>query len=221
MGSLTLGQVMSEATSMLGNRVDVTQSRASFYANQAAAFIWRVENHDLAEAIAVSSTTSGENKVTLPSDFEQVISISNISMSPPQLLTAVNTDDLDSDWTFVATPTRYALYSTHVQWWPSPDSSYSMQIRYRSKYAQIAATGGFFSIGTRYDMAHLYLTASMIADGVHDFENSAFFGQKFASTMASMPSDLAMRQRSREGMRVSLPHDPRGSQRLDSMTSLL
>lgn len=221
MGSLTLGTVMSEATAMLGNRTDISQSRCSFYANQAAAYIWRVENHDLAEGIAVSSTTSGENRVTLPSDFEGLISISNLSSSPPTVLTAVNTDDVDSDWTFLGEPIRYALYSNYVQYWPSPDSSYSIQLRYRTKYATVSATTNVFSVGTRHDMAHLYLTAAYIADSVYDRENSAVFQQKFVSQMASMPSDLAMRQRSREGMRISMPHAQRGAQRLDSLTSLL
>jgi len=221
MGSLTLGTVMSEATAMLGNRSDISQSRCSFYANQAAAFIWRVENHDLAEGIAISSTTSGENRVTLPSDFEGLISISNLSTTPPQVLTAVNVDDVDSDWTYLGTPTRYAMYANYVQYWPSPDSSYSIQLRYRTKYATVTGTANTFSIGSRHDMAHIYLTASYIADSLYDRENSALFNQKFISHMASMPSDLAMRQRSREGMRISMPHDPRGFQRLDSLTSLL
>lgn len=221
MGSMTLGTVMSEATAMLGNRTDVAQSRVSFYANQAAAFIWRVENHDLAEQIAVSSTTSGENKITLPSDYEQLINISNLSQTPPQLLKPWNTDDVDSDWTYLGEPTNYVLYSNHIQFWPSPDSSYSLQIRYRSKYATVAATGNTFSIGTRYDMAHLYLTASYVADSVYDRENAAVMYQKYSSCMVTMPSDLAMRQRAREGMRISMPSHDRGFMRVDSLTSTL
>lgn len=221
MGSMTLGTVMSEATSMIGARSDISMSRCSFYANQAAAFIWRVEHQDLSEAIAVSSTTSGENKITLPSDFEQLISVSNLSTNPPTLLSAANTDDIDSNWTYRGEPQQYALYSNHIQWWPTPDSAYSLQLRYRSKYATVTATGGTFSIGTRYDMAHIYLTASYIADSVYDRENAALLQAKFVGQMATMPSDLAMRQRAREGMRISMPHGPRGTQRLDSLTSLL
>ena len=67
---LSLGQVCSRATEMAGGRVDWLLSDASFYANMAAQEVSQFAGHLPKEAIAVSSTTSGENRYALPSDFD-------------------------------------------------------------------------------------------------------------------------------------------------------
>src|SRR5438309_9719905 len=101
-GLFTLGTIISECTAMLGNRADITASRASLYANKAHQFIWdTAPSHDRSEALAVSSTTSGGNRITLPTDFQEIINVSNLSAAPPYPLQQWNVVDIDSNHTYL------------------------------------------------------------------------------------------------------------------------
>jgi hypothetical protein len=198
----TLGTVMSEATTLIGNRNDIALSRASFYANQAALDInFAVEPQDM-EGIAVASTTSGENKISLPSDFYDILAMSNLSISPPQLLTKWNWYDVDSTDTELGTPTNYVSYSSYLQLWPSPDSSYSIQLRYQVRPSVLTDTTAVPSFDTRFGMAWLYKTAEYLADSVKDYETAGMMRNKYLAALATVPSDLALRQRDRTGQNI-------------------
>ena len=221
MGSFTLSTIISETTAMLGNRADITASRVSLYANRALEFIWNAVEHDKAEAIAVSSTTSGENRITLPTDIQELTAISNQSAVPPQLLLPWNVNDIDSSYTYTGTPTNYVLFSDYMELWPTPNSAFSIQLRYKARPATLSSTTGVSSLATKYDMAHLYKTAELCADSLKDWESASVMRSRFLSEVASIPSDLAMRQRAKEGMRISFPHAPRTGGRIDSLVSII
>jgi len=222
MGLFTLGTIISESTAALGNNLQISQSRASLYANKAHLFIWdTAPSHDKSEALAVSSTTSGGNRITLPTDFQEIITISNISNTPPYPLQQWQIDDIDSSYTYQGRPTNFVRYNEWLELWPSPDSSYSIQIRYRNRPSVLTSLTASASFTTRYEMAWLYKTTEFLADSVRDYETASLMRSKFLSEMMTQPSDLALRQRTREGMRVSIPHFPRGEQRIDSLTSVI
>ena len=204
----TLGQVLSEATAIVGNRSDVPASRVSFYANQAALDInYAVEPQEM-EAIAVSSTTSGENKITLPSDFQAMLEVSNLSMSPPMILPKKNYMDADSAYTALSAPMNYVLYDTWMELTPSPDSAYSIQLRYQSRPSVLTVTSATPSFDTRFGIAWLYKTASYLAWGLKDFETAAIMDQKYAAELSRIPTDLALRQRDRSGQNIRLKLTP-------------
>jgi len=222
MGLFTLGTIISESTALLGNNLQISQSRASLYANKAHLFIWdTAQLHDQSEALAVSSTTSGGNRITLPTDFQEIVTISNISNTPPYPLQQWQIDDIDSSYTYQGRPTNFVRYNTWLELWPSPDSSYSLQIRYRNRPSTLTSLTASASFSTRYEMAWLYKTTEYLADSVRDYEAASLMRSKFLGEMMTQPSDLGLRQRTREGMRVSIPHFPRGEQRIDSLTSVI
>ena len=76
MPSYTLAELMSNAPRRAGRRGDLDASEVSFYVNMAYEEIRDATQHALSEKIAVSSTTSGENRVELPSDFNSPINVS-------------------------------------------------------------------------------------------------------------------------------------------------
>lgn len=200
----TLGTVMSESTAIIGNRTDITASRVSLYANQAALdIILAVEPQDW-ESIAISSTTSGENKITLPLDFYAVLDISNLSTSPTTPLTKINYMDVDSQTTTLGRPDSYVLFSTWMELWPSPDSSYSLQLRYQARPSVLTATSAVPSFDTRFSIAWMYKTASYCAWALKDYETAAMLDQKYLGAISTIPSDLALRQRDRSGQNVKL-----------------
>lgn len=204
-----LGQVMSNATQMLGNRSDIAQSTASFWANEAAQKVFYSVFHSGLEALAVSSTTSGENRITKPTDFFELIALSDLSLSQPALLRPTYPDQIDSASTELGRPTRYIEYGTHLQLWPTPDSTYSVQMRYRARQSVLTTTTATPSFDTRYGLAWTYKTTELLADVVLDPERAAMYRNKYLSEMASVPNDNALRQRSaREGARLSMLSKP-------------
>jgi len=205
---------MSFATSAIGNRADLAVSVVSLYANQAAIDInFAVEPQEV-EAIAVSSTTSGENKITLPTDFYAALVVSNLSSSPQQLLTKKNWMDIDSGTTTLGAPVDYVLYDTWMELYPSPDSSYSIQLRYQARPSVLTTLTSIPSFDTRFGVAWMYKTASYCAWHIKDFETAAIFDQKYIGELSRIPTDLALRQRDRTGQNVKEAHKAR--QRLTS-----
>src|ERR1700758_4877925 len=73
---LNLGQLCSNATTMAGGRLDYSVSEASFYCNLAYAEVaTRINQYRGKEAVAVSSTSSGVNRMALPPDFDYSIAM--------------------------------------------------------------------------------------------------------------------------------------------------
>jgi hypothetical protein len=201
----TLGQVMSNATQMLGNRSDVAESLASFWANEGAAQVFKSQFHEAQESIAVSSTTSGENRITMPTDFYELINVSDLSLAQPSLLRPLLPDQVDSASTEIGRPTRFVEYSTWLELWPVPDSTYSVQMRYRARQSVMTTTTAVPSFDTRYGLAWTYKTTELLADVLLDHERASLYRSKYISEMAATPNDFALRQRSaREGQRFSM-----------------
>jgi hypothetical protein len=201
----TLGQVMSNATQMLGNRSDVAESLASFWANEGANQVFKAQFHEAQESIAVSSTTSGENRITMPTDYYELINVSDLSLAQPSLLRPLTPDQVDSASTEIGRPTRFVEYSTWLEIWPVPDSTYSIQMRYRARQSVMTTTTATPSFDTRFGLAWTYKTAELLADVLLDHERASLYRSKYVSEMAATPNDMALRQRSaREGQRLSM-----------------
>ena len=211
----TLATCMSNATNVIGERADISLSRCSHWANVAALDVQQAIEPQQMEAIAISSTTSGENKITLPTDFYSALDVSNLSQTPPYLLSKWNVYDVDSNMTDQGMPTNYVMYSTWMELWPSPDSSYSIQLRYQARPSVLTATTATPSFDTRFGIAWLYRTAEYLADSVKDFETAAVYRQKYLSALATIPSDTALRQRDKNANNIRFSTRPLYARTLD------
>lgn len=221
----TLGTIVSRATAALGNRLDITPSDGSFWANVAQETVWDLLPHDLQERIAVSSTTSGENRITLPSDFQELLNIRLSSGSNRNdVLQQINLDTIDSNVptgsrfggsdlperfsvsTALGVPTHYLPYADFIELRPSPDSAYSVQMRYRGQLATLVAESDRLSVTTRFGEAVFLKTTQLLADNVvRDFNSGTAFGDRFVRFMFAMPNDRALRMRERHDLGVALP----------------
>lgn len=210
---LTLAQISSIATGMVQGRTDVTASEASFYANLAYQEVATRIPFSSKEALAISSTTSGENRIALPSDFEYIIDVSNLStqgaIGGPQLR-QVQAEWIDSQETALGEPKNYAPYSTWLELWPSPDSSYSIQLRYMKKLPTLTASTDTPLVDDRFHYPIACLTAARIAASRQDVDSEALAMQRYLSIMQSTPSDQAYRQRTKtgQGLTVAWKREP-------------
>ena len=202
---------MSRATAALGNRTDIGASDASFWCNVGQENVWDAMPHDLQEKLAVSSTTSGENRITLPSDFGEMLNIRLSSSSGSQdVLQLINPDDIDSNSnaTRLGIPVEYMPYADFLELRPSPDSAYSIQMRYRGQLGTLVATTDRLSVATRFGEAVFLKTTQLIADNVvRDFNSGAAFGDRYVRFMLQTVPDRALRQRERHDMGVALPRN--------------
>lgn len=206
---LNLSQIASIATAFNQGRLDYPLSECSFYANIALTEIATRVRHTPLEGIAVSSTTSGENRISLPSDFAFPINftLSDNSAGPvgsPIPLMERQIGWIDSETSGVGIPKWFTLYGSWIELAPSPDSAYSLQLRYGTKPRALVASTDTPSFDEKYHYAVALKTAEYLAAARNDVEQEAINRARYLSYMGSTPSDMAYKQRNEDGVSVAV-----------------
>ena len=207
---LNLGQVCSRATEIAGGRVDWSLSDASFYANMAAQEVSQFAGHLPKEAIAVSSTTSGENRYALPSDFDYSTALTlyqgSNATAGSRMTTAIPLVGRDANWADSRSfpddgvPDNYVLYSTFFELYPSPNSGYSMTLRYVARQPTLITSTETLSLDDRWHPAWLYKTVELLEASRNNVEAEAMARNRYLSYVATIPSDRQIKQRDRNSM---------------------
>jgi len=208
MADWTLAGLTSRATQALGNRGDITLSDASFWCNQAMKeVIVEVGPSYLEESLAISSTTLNEDKITLPSDFYELLSISNLSTGVGgTLLDQVNIDQIGAYSDQSGIPTNYALYSTWLEILPIPDSAYSLELRYLKEPSEMTNLTDIPSVATRYRRGVFHKTKELLAgEVIYDYDAETKAHNQYVNFMSTIPSDQALRVRNQHSAGCSLP----------------
>lgn len=206
MPNWNLGTILSNVTRSLGKRADFALSDLSFWANEAAKQVWDAQPQNLQETIAVSSTTSGENRVTLPTDFQELLWISNSSGVPPTPLAPITLWNAESFRTQTGSPTYYRLYADWLELYPTPNSAYSLQLRYRQRLSDMTALTATPSVDTTLHYGVFLKAKELIASNLAlDPVAAGSAYNEYQSFMARMPSDMARRNRENKFAGVSLP----------------
>lgn len=213
--SLNLGQLCSYATTMAGNRNDWQLSEASFWANQAYATIYNRIGHTPLEAVAVSSTTSGENRYQLPTDYAYGIALtlyqgstSTDTTGASNSTTVIRLKQRDAGWMDAQTlspngvPEAYEQYATWFQLWPSPNSAYSLQLRYAVKPQQLVASTDTITLDERWHPAVLYKTVELLEASRSNVEGEAIARNRYLNYVVTIPTDPAFKQRDRSSMQL-------------------
>lgn len=203
---LNLANIASIATGFNQGRTDIPLSEASFYANIAMQEVaTRIQYRGL-ERIAYSSTTSGENRVALPTDFDFLVSLSLSSSTGynQHQLAIIDPPNMESIGTRIGEPCGFAIYSDWLELGPPPDSSYSLIMRYGAKITQLSTSTSTPEIDSRYHYPIACRTAALLAAARNDIDQESINQSRYLAAMSSTPSDLAYRQRTREGMHVTV-----------------
>ncbi len=196
---------MSKATTRIGRRSDIAASDVSFYVNMAYQEIAAAQPHALLETLTVSSTTSGENRIELPADCMEITMLSWLTtdIGSAMTLRRISTDQVDAVNTAQGKPSQYALYSNWLELWPSPDSSYSLQMRYIAYPSDMTATTMVPSLATEWRPAVLYLSEALLHEHVGNELEGANARARYAGYAMSLKNTAA--RRAATGMRASLP----------------
>ena len=143
---MTLRTLMSEATTLAGNRSDIAISTVSLQVNLAQLEVAAMAPHGALESTATLAVPADSNTTTLPADFAEPIAVSRVSSYDNfayRLLTEVGIGQIDnaSEGTTAGTPNRYAVYNGALFFYPTPSSADSLILRYRRVPADMTERG--------------------------------------------------------------------------------
>lgn len=204
MPTLTLQTLMSEATALVGGRLDMSASQVSLYVNMAQLEVARALPHGEMEAtVYLSSVTSATTAAGFPADFDEPIALSRISafdtfgyLHLAQVPIRQIDDAIDSTGTATGSPNRYAIHNQDIWVYPVPSSALSLKLRYRKVPADMTALTAVPSVHTRYHPAILYKTAENLAMRALDAQLAAYYRNTYISFMQATPSTQEVRTRS-------------------------
>lgn len=210
---MNLGQIISRATEMAGANLSFSSSDVSFWANQAYREVATRTKYRPKEALAVFSTTSGERELAVPADLEFVTSMTLTMPSGSTASSAVSSIvplrqreahwmDSQHDKLFSGIPEVYASYATWLELYPSPNSAYSMTMRYQAKLAVLTDSTSTPALDERWHPAIMYKTVELLHAARLDPANEMMARGRYLSYMESTPSDDAWRQADKRGMGV-------------------
>ena len=210
---LNLGTIMSAATNFAGGRLDYSVSEASMYVNWAYAEVaTRINYHRGKQAIAVSSTTSGGNRIALPTDFDYATAltayIGSGSTQSSCGTTVIPLRQRDARWIDSQTvegdtgttnstpgiPDAYVIYSSWLELWPSPNSAYSMQLRYITKAPVLVNSTDTPVIDERWHTAILYKTIELLEGSRNNVEGELLARNRYLNYVSSTPTSCDMKR---------------------------
>lgn len=200
---------MSNATARIGRRSDLAVSTISYWVNVAYQEVAQAAPSALMEILTVSSTTSGENRLELPTDCMELINLSwltTLGTQSGQTLRRTNVNRVDqAGFNPIGKPSEFALFNNWIELWPSPDSSYSLQMRYIGYPADMTATTAVPSLATEWRPAVQYLAEAFLHEYVGNELEAASARARYAGYTASLKDKEARRQSSPD-MRIQFPH---------------
>jgi hypothetical protein len=198
MPQYNLGEIMSFSTRRMGRRADIDKSFVSFYVNASYFEVVAQLPDKLQERIAISSTTSGENRITLPSDFGEPINISILTTDhgSGKTLQQISESRYDERGTHpLGEPSSYVLYHNWLELLPSPDSGYSLQLRYRSIVTDMLEESEVPSVHTDARKAIWFLTEAEVAADIGDVDRESAARQRYVNYISTVKNESARRQR--------------------------
>lgn len=215
-----LGQLASTATTWAGGRADWALSEASQYVNMAYFEVATRIGMQPLESLAVSSTTSGENKIALPPDYHQTIALtmyvgsgstdstSNATITYPLIQRDsrfLDTQNLNGTGEAVVAgiPEYYQQFSTWFELFPSPNSAYSLQLRYFAKPQVLVSSTDTPTLDERWHSAVLYRAVALLEASRNNPEGEALAQNRYLSYMGATLTDRALKQLDRTGMTMS------------------
>ena len=205
MPTWTLGELISSATQRAGRRGNIPQSTASLWVNQAYQEVSEVVPHALQECIAISSTTSGENRFQLPSDYKEILSLSYLTAtgSSARTLRRISPARADiQDPDSLGVSEEYVQYNDFLELWPSPNSAYSLQLRYRQWVSDLVSTSSIPSLATPYRYAILLKAEQHLHEYLNNDDQAINAEFRYQQYVSQVNNDEARRQHDASGVGV-------------------
>lgn len=236
MPSYTLSELMSIATGNVGRRADIEASTVSRIVNEAYFEVYYQTDPQEGERLAVSSTTTGTQRIELPSDMLEPISATLIYLSGStassqhssyQTLKLISPEQVDGKNPQPSgVPKEICFFNSWAELYPSPNSAYSFQLRYRNHPTDMTNTNAVPSLSTPWRRAVALKAEEMLWHFLSNPEGAANAQTRYLNYVSMLETDRARRQKSsqlRGGVQPSWSHGGRrrtaGSSRWGSFST--
>lgn len=193
MPSYTLGTLMSQATAMVGSRLELTPSQVSFYVNTAQLDIAKTSRNARLECTTTLTTVASVNTVALPTNFLAPINVATVSSADSYgrrdlLQTTVEAIDTASEGTALNRPNRYAIFGTQLVLYPTPATGEYLTLRYQKYPSDMTLLSDQPSLTTDVQPAILYKAAELLFAVTLDAQREAVARARYLAYMQSTPT---------------------------------
>jgi hypothetical protein len=206
MPAFTLGELMSIGTTRAGRRADIPVSEASLLVNLAYLEVQQAIPHNLSETTTELSVLSGERYLNLPSNYAEPVSFRlkvPSSQTTPEInpsyktLALLSPHQADGSWTDdTGEPQTFAFFGSRLELHPSPNSNYSLHIRYRAAPTDMLELTDTPSLSTPWRLALLSRSEVLFHEHVGNYPAAASALQRYLSMVNTLKTDEAKRQSS-------------------------
>ena len=214
---LTLGQMISRATELAGGRLDWDVSNASFYVNQAATYIGNalgIEHRSLESSYA-TTITSGVSRMALPADYNYAVALSigsTIANSGSTRWRALGKRDIGWADMFAGRldattgqPEAYVEFQGRFEIVPSPNSSYSLVMRYRSNVSEVTGSTATHNLDMQWHWPVVLKAAELLASSRGDTENEQISRNRYIDYMNLVLPDQSKKWMDQRGALQPFP----------------
>ena len=211
MPKLTLGQMISRATTNAGGRLDWNQSDASFYVNEAAEYIASalgIEHRSLESSYA-TTIGSGVSRMILPSDYNVSLAFSIATARAGQWRTLGKKDigwaDTFDGRLSNGTPEAYVEFGGVFEIVPQAVSSYSLQLRFRRNLQEVVSSASTFPFDQQWDWAVVLKAGELLAMSRGDVEVEQLSRNRFIDSMNMVLPDQTKKWMDQRGALTPFP----------------
>jgi len=159
----TFGELKTAVASEL-DRGDLTSKIPEFIAIAESFIKQDVRIRDQEKRVTASISTE---YFDLPTDYLEIRDI-QINSDPVGRLAFLSSPQMDTFYTGTGKPKAYAIFGTEVQFKPVPDTTYTVEIAYISKYTAFSADNDTNYLLTNHPEIYLYASCISGADFLED-----------------------------------------------------
>jgi hypothetical protein len=198
---LTLAQIVSRATEIVGGRLDWALSDATFYANQAYGYVARnmAIQHRSLESSYATTIASGISRMLLPADYDAAIALSIGSTVPSGSTQWRQLGKRDIAWAdnlagrldaTTGKPEAYVEYGDRfLEIVPSPNSSYSLVLRYKRVPEELSLSTLTYGVNEQWCWPIVLKTAELLAMSRGDYEGEQIARNRYIDYMSTVMPD--------------------------------
>jgi hypothetical protein len=211
----SLAQIVSHAT-RLAVAPAMTLSEASEYANIAIGVVSQAAGvqHAPRDTVAFASTLTSDNRLGYPTDFDYALGVKVGVPGSWSTATSRTTawvpltkepapwgDPYQSDTS--GQPTSYAEFATWFEVRPSPDSAYSVELRYSRKLSELTASTATPALDEQWGWACVCKTAELISAVVSNMTAELGNRRRYAEYVTSLRVDQGRKRMDERGMHMT------------------
>lgn len=213
---LTLSQIISHAT-RLAQASLLPASIVSEYANVAIDFVSQAAGiqHAPKEGVTFASTSTSDNRLAFPANYDYALGLKigvpnsnstatsrTTSWAPLTKQPAPWGDPYQSDTSGI--PRDYAEFATWFELRPSPNSSYSIELRYVQKLSELTLSTATPALDEQWHWAVAVKTAEFISAFNSDTTNEALNARRYVQAMGNARTDQGKRRMDERGAYVTV-----------------